>query len=431
MKPPAAAVRRAGPPTLRNLNGPWQEPDREREIELSDDEEDEAQSSSDGSEDDDEVPSEHSGSSGSSGSDDDDADEVAVGELSSSETDDCDDGSSVAIRCTVCQRGNRAAEMLLCDQCDAAVHLSCHDPPMTAVPQLDYFCSRCCASVGYPDRPDGCIPSVAQVSLVLNELLEEVTTLCWRERLAEGDRCDLLDRTGSWFGGRVVQVRHGPPSRRAQCLVHYDGWSTRLDEWLPVDSDCLQMPGTQDRNDHSHRKRRRGANAQQRKRRRRPVRTPPSFTADEPQGKAEKKKGVVTLKPAEDAANAKIARLPLVETTADGVEAESSAEVRRRLGLKACLRQRRNPLQPFCLFENVANMPKGEVDRATEELKMPFTVVNSGDISAARRLRCYWSNSGFPPEFTTKDLAHNPPLTIGEFIGEKTLATLKWPVRIQ
>ena len=41
------------------------------------------------------------------------------------------------------------------------------------------------------------------------------------------------------------------------------------------------------------------------------------------------------------------------------------------------------------LLRSVANMPAGELDRATEQLKMPYTCWNSGDISAARRLRCY------------------------------------------
>lgn len=336
-------------------------------------------------------------------SNDDNMDSQLARDISSSETEDSEDGDSPAIRCTVCCRGNRSAEMVLCDHCDAGVHLSCHDPPMSIVPSHDFFCSRCCAAVGYPDSLNGCLPSLAQVSLALDELVNTVVTSCWRQALAVGDRCDALDRTGTWYSGRVVQVREGHEDCGRQCLIHFDGWSTRLDEWIPVDSDCLQMLGSQDRDaKHSHTKRRRSGKSQV-------CRRPP-------------------LKRQRDNAAESVKVVPkLVEV--ENEQGKTPANI-RLMGLTESIVQRRNPLQPFCLFENVANMPRGELDRATEQLKMPFTMINSGDISAASRLRCYWSNSGFPPEFLTHNLPESHPLTVGEFIGKKTLATLKWPVRI-
>lgn len=341
---------------------------------------------------------------------------------SSSETEDSDSGVSHVIRCIVCRRGNRSAEMVLCDHCDSGVHLGCHDPPMHAVPEHDFFCPQCCASAGYSDSLDGCIPStLAQVSLVVGELVDNVITLCWRRALAPGDRCDALDRTGNWYSSRVVQVRQCQAESGAECLIHFDGWSTRLDEWLPIDSDCLQMLGSQDRSVCGTANRRKGTKP--RNYRHRPVRTPPVSLPE----KRQRVKPTSTL---EIAKKKRTDLLPLVDLE-KAWEDEASIDIRQRLGLKASVLQRRNPLQPFCLFENVANMPKGEVDRATEQLKMPFTVVNSGDISAANRLRCYWSNSGFPPEFSRKDLEHSPALCIGDFVGKQTLRTLKWPVRTE
>eukprot|EP01043_Picozoa_sp_COSAG02_P076334 COSAG02_NODE_16161_length_1108_cov_1.365709_1_plen_339_part_10 len=286
-------------------------------------------------------------------------------EISSSETEDSDDGDSLAIRCTVCRRGNRSAEMVLCDHCDAGVHLSCHEPPMSIVPSYDFFCSRCCAAVGYPDSLNGCIPLLAQVSLALGELVKTVVTSCWRQALVAGDRCDALDRTGTWYSARVVQVREGYEDCGKQCLIHFDGWSTRVDEWIPADSDCLQMLGSQDRDaKHSHAKRRRSGESQ-----------------------------ICRRPPPKRQRNNAAKSVEVVRKLVDVENEQGKTPAHTQLvGLTESIVQRRNPLQPFCLFENVANMPRGELDRATEQLKMPFTMINSGDISAASRLRCYWSN---------------------------------------
>jgi hypothetical protein len=45
-------------------------------------------------------------------------------------------------------------ELLLCDECDAAFHLRCLDPPLSAVPQGDWLCPNCVAG-GAGKQPVG------------------------------------------------------------------------------------------------------------------------------------------------------------------------------------------------------------------------------------------------------------------------------------
>jgi hypothetical protein len=415
-------------PKLTNLNSSRRHGAHlESSTMLNEDEADQScQSSSDGSDEDQHLPAEQSDDSGAgTSSGDDDVDRELERGSSSSETEESDDGAALVIRCTVCHRGNRSAEMVLCDHCDAGVHLSCHEPPMSVVPTHDFFCSRCCVSVEYADSFNGCLPPHAQVSFVLGELLNNVVASCWREALAAGGRCDVLDRTGTWYNGRVVQKRQNRVDSSTQCLIHFDGWSTRLNEWIPIDSDRLQMLGSQDRTSTSHTVEKRRQSGSSQNPRRRHVRTSPDHRSPPKQHRGKRKLAAQIV---DAAKKSKINQVSLVKIVDE--QQEIPADIQLQVGLKASISQRRNPLQPFCLFENVANMPKGEIDRATEQLKMPFTIINSGDISAASRARCYWSNCGFPPEFSSKNLAQSPPLTIGEFIGKTTLATLKWPVRI-
>ncbi len=60
----------------------------------------------------------------------------------------CGDRTCPAIElvtCEVCDRGDREDELLLCDGCDHACHLSCMRPPLRAIPAL-WFCQRCTAA---------------------------------------------------------------------------------------------------------------------------------------------------------------------------------------------------------------------------------------------------------------------------------------------
>ncbi|XP_049805167.1 serine/arginine repetitive matrix protein 2-like [Schistocerca nitens] len=45
--------------------------------------------------------------------------------------------------CQVCHQRDREDRMLLCDYCDSGFHLECLNPPLEAVPDGDWFCSRC------------------------------------------------------------------------------------------------------------------------------------------------------------------------------------------------------------------------------------------------------------------------------------------------
>ena len=41
---------------------------------------------------------------------------------------------------------------------------------------------------------------------------------------------------GEWYTGRVVAVEQ-PDTRAAKVLFHFNGWSKKYDEWLPMLSD--------------------------------------------------------------------------------------------------------------------------------------------------------------------------------------------------
>ncbi|KZS97879.1 hypothetical protein SISNIDRAFT_449471 [Sistotremastrum niveocremeum HHB9708] len=45
--------------------------------------------------------------------------------------------------CEICHKSNRGTEMLLCDGCDCGFHIFCLDPPLTAIPRGQWFCTTC------------------------------------------------------------------------------------------------------------------------------------------------------------------------------------------------------------------------------------------------------------------------------------------------
>jgi uncharacterized Zn finger protein (UPF0148 family) len=53
------------------------------------------------------------------------------------------DCMSIQVVCTVCNRDDDDESMLLCDGCDAGYHMGCLSPPLTSVPQGDWFCPPC------------------------------------------------------------------------------------------------------------------------------------------------------------------------------------------------------------------------------------------------------------------------------------------------
>ncbi|ORY74825.1 PLU-1-like protein-domain-containing protein [Protomyces lactucae-debilis] len=50
--------------------------------------------------------------------------------------------------CETCGKGDDGVHMLLCDGCEAGYHIYCLDPPLLAVPKIDWYCSRCLVGTG-------------------------------------------------------------------------------------------------------------------------------------------------------------------------------------------------------------------------------------------------------------------------------------------
>ena len=75
----------------------------------------------------------------------------------------CGDRTCPAIElvtCEVCDRGDREDELLLCDGCDHACHLSCMRPPLRAIPAL-WFCQRCTGAAMAKRRRTGAAAGAA------------------------------------------------------------------------------------------------------------------------------------------------------------------------------------------------------------------------------------------------------------------------------
>jgi len=51
--------------------------------------------------------------------------------------------SALNARCRICRRKGDAEKMLLCDGCDKGHHMYCLKPPLTVVPEGDWFCTMC------------------------------------------------------------------------------------------------------------------------------------------------------------------------------------------------------------------------------------------------------------------------------------------------
>ncbi|KAG0577270.1 hypothetical protein KC19_5G143600 [Ceratodon purpureus] len=58
--------------------------------------------------------------------------------------------------CKVCGVDEDYGSIMLCDTCDAEYHTYCLNPPLTTVPEGNWFCPQCVAlDKGFPDRPSG------------------------------------------------------------------------------------------------------------------------------------------------------------------------------------------------------------------------------------------------------------------------------------
>ncbi|KAJ2854765.1 hypothetical protein J3B02_002513, partial [Coemansia erecta] len=52
-------------------------------------------------------------------------------------------GSVIPERCEVCKSGENDEQMLICDGCDRGFHMYCLNPPLSAIPNNDWYCDSC------------------------------------------------------------------------------------------------------------------------------------------------------------------------------------------------------------------------------------------------------------------------------------------------
>mmetsp|Transcript_7258 Transcript_7258/g.15792 ORF Transcript_7258/g.15792 Transcript_7258/m.15792 type:complete len:783 (+) Transcript_7258:2090-4438(+) len=55
--------------------------------------------------------------------------------------------------CGVCKLSNKQHEMLECDKCSQGYHMACLTPPLTEIPEGDWFCARCTTKEPAADIP--------------------------------------------------------------------------------------------------------------------------------------------------------------------------------------------------------------------------------------------------------------------------------------
>ena len=67
----------------------------------------------------------------------------------------------------------------------------------------------------------------------------------WAYSLREGNRVDAQDPQGTWYEGKVTEARDG------EVCVHYVGWPSNWDEWLPRDDPRLEPLHTRTKPDGS------------------------------------------------------------------------------------------------------------------------------------------------------------------------------------
>ncbi|KNC96633.1 hypothetical protein, variant [Spizellomyces punctatus DAOM BR117] len=57
--------------------------------------------------------------------------------------------------CTLCYKSDNEDQILLCHHCKSGIHTYCHNPPLTAIPQGDFFCSSTCRKSVKPTGEQG------------------------------------------------------------------------------------------------------------------------------------------------------------------------------------------------------------------------------------------------------------------------------------
>ena len=110
---------------------------------------------------------------------------------------------SIVQVCSLCHGKDYDAKILLCDECDKGFHMFCLSPPLTAVPEGDWYCSDCLG------RPLVRCPTSRNrlLSLSLSKLAERENVFGFDEGREFNLRCFKEfgeDFEQKWFGKGAV-----------------------------------------------------------------------------------------------------------------------------------------------------------------------------------------------------------------------------------
>ncbi|XP_057308747.1 uncharacterized protein LOC130647048 isoform X2 [Hydractinia symbiolongicarpus] len=59
-----------------------------------------------------------------------------------------------------------------------------------------------------------------------------------KAEMSLGTKVEAMDFLGNWYAAKIVRVK----SDTSQVLIHFDGWNSRFDVWVPKDSKKLRLP---------------------------------------------------------------------------------------------------------------------------------------------------------------------------------------------
>ena len=66
-----------------------------------------------------------------------------------------------------------------------------------------------------------------------------IASLPLRMTCVEGDRLQACDSKGIWCEAKVLDVREAQGADARKMKVHFFGWKSRYDEWIPVNTGRL------------------------------------------------------------------------------------------------------------------------------------------------------------------------------------------------
>ncbi|CAF1121099.1 unnamed protein product [Adineta ricciae] len=163
--------------------------------------------------------------------------------------------------CRVCRDGG---ELLCCDRCPSSYHMHCLIPPMTVIPEDDWFCPRCTIEpppnivkkiltwrwVTHPDPHSSVTTDTTTTETTKvdenGETATTTTTIVEKHTITTTTAADAVPPAEGADAGADVQQRliptydlngvpgapRGPPKTR-EFFVKYDGLSYWSCEWLP------------------------------------------------------------------------------------------------------------------------------------------------------------------------------------------------------